>query len=217
MKIKHLKHQILLLALGLSLFSCKKNTVTPEDSANPFPVTVYPTSYAAKYSMRMFVGGVEITDPGKITKFVANMPASLTTTDLLSKFPASYTFTSADSLKFSANNNFFVSKTNNRYVITAISNSAVNPVNPLLDVDKYFVFQTTSKPAVSGFDVTRQFAAYGNYAEFKVSVLNYKYRRPLTNNLTAWGLITNEFDPATVTKLGPSDTLAVQEFFITYK
>ncbi|MEO6521380.1 MAG: hypothetical protein ABIN91_06880 [Mucilaginibacter sp.] len=216
MKIKYLKRIILVCFIySFALTGCKKSNV--EVPEIPFPITVYPTSYTAKFAMKMFVGGVEITDAGKITKFMANVPANYTSTDLLSKFPASYTFTSKDSLKFSANNNFFVAKTNDRYVITYLTTSSTNPVNPLVDYEKFFVFQTKAVPNGSTVNITRQFAAYGNYSNFKVSVLNYKYRKPNINNVTAYGLATNEFDPTTVSKLGPTDTLAVQEFFIDYK
>jgi len=216
MKIKYLNRIILLSLVCIATFtSCKKNTT--EEPAIPFPITVYPTSSTAKFAMKMFVGGVEITDPGKITKFVANMPANLSTTDLVSKFPASYTFTNKDSIKFSANNNFFVTKTNDRYVVTYLTTSTTNPVNPLFDYEKFFAFQTKSTPAVSGFNITRQFAAYGDYSNFKISVVNYKYRKPSTYNLTAYGLTTNEFIPSTVSTMLANDTLAVQEFFINYK
>jgi hypothetical protein len=217
MKIKYLYRVVLLcLVCALALSSCKKNNV--ELPEVPFPITVYPTSSTTKFNMKMFVGGVEITDPGKITKFVANMPANYSTTDLISKFPASYTFTNKDSLKFSANNNFFVAKTNDRYVITTISNSAVNPLTFTNDFEQFFSFKTKVVPAVSGYTITRQFAAYGDYSSFKISVLNFKYHRFSPNsNSFSYGLVTNEFDPATVSKLGPTDTLAVQEFFINYK
>lgn len=204
-----------LFLLGATLLSsCQK--VVP-DIPSPFPITVYSTGVTPQYNMRMFVGGIEVTDTAKIRKYFSTVPARLTSTSILTGFPASYTFKGPDSLQFTNNLNtsYNYDATTGKHVIALTRFSAIDILKNTFDVGKFYLHVPTSVPFAGGFNFTEFIVGYGNYISFKIPVLNYKYHKP-SSSFTATGLINNEFNATGLSTMAPTDTIAVQEFYLYY-
>jgi hypothetical protein len=205
---------ILFSICGFILTSCQKaNTTSP----SPFPITVYATGVTPRYDMRMFVGGIEITDTVKIRKYFSDVPAKLRSSSILTGFPASYTFKAPDSLQLAgtSNSSYTYDSTTGKHVIVFNRFSPVDPLKGAFDVNKFYLYPGTSILVSGGFNFTESIIGYGNYTSFKIPILNYKYRKP-ANNFTGTGLINNELNATSISTLALTDTIAVQEFFLNY-
>ncbi len=215
--MKSFKNIVLGIVAVAALNSCKK--ISPVPVGPIFPITVYIADVVPKYNMRMFVGNVEIKDTAKISKFFSTVPAKYTAASILTTFPQTYTFTAADSLQLASNANMQFNSANNKYVMSFTAHTTVNPVPAGFNPDQFSLYPSVvTSLTTGGYNQTRVvIVATGDYTDFSLSILNYKFHRPTPGNLNAVALISNELNPASITQLGATDTLAVQEFALHYR
>lgn len=218
--------------LAIIILACKKADI--EQESNQFPSTLYLFSISQKSKIRLFSNKKEITDQKVIDHFLKDFKDfEIRDTSFVSD--ENLVFLTADSasipnqfesLKFIKTGNQILFKSNNIHIITAGQ----------LTNYKMAKYQSEIEPVWdSKYRVYNMLVGYGNYSELKLSVFNYSvtmwYKNfsndyfgfndttstDYTYKSKASGKVFNEFNESYISSVAESDTLAIQEYFYSFK
>jgi len=218
--------------LATIILACKKADI--EQESNQLPSTLYLFSISQKSKIRLFSNKKEITDQKVIDHFLKDFKDfEIRDTSFVSD--ENLVFLTADSasipnqfesLKFIKTGDQILFKSNNIHIITADQ----------LTNYKMAKYQSEIEPVWdSKYRVYNMLVGYGNYSELKLSVFNYSvtmwhknfsndyfgFNDTTSNDYTykskASGKVFNEFNESYINSVAESDTLAIQEYFYSFK
>jgi len=218
--------------LATIILACKKADI--EQESNQLPSTLYLFSISQKSKIRLFSNKKEITDQKVIDHFLKDFK-DFEIRDTSFASDENLVFLTADSasipnqfesLKFIKTGDQILFKSNNIHIITADQ----------LTNYKMAKYQSEIEPVWdSKYRVYNMLVGYGNYSEFKLSVFNYSvtmwhknfsndyfgFNDTTSNDYTykskASGKVFNEFNESYINSVAESDTLAIQEYFYSFK
>jgi hypothetical protein len=218
--------------LAIIILACKKADI--EQESNQFPSTLYLTSISQKSKIRLFSNKQEITNQKVIDNFVSGLKDfEIRDTSFVSE--ENLTFLSADSatipnlfgsLTVVRTGDQLLFKSTNKNIITAAYLSSNY---------KMAKYQSEIEPVWDGkYSVYNMLIGYGDYSELKLSVFNYSLTQWYTNSNDYFGFndttstdytyksemsgkVFNEFNESYINSGTKNDTLAIQEYFYSFK
>ncbi|MCE7042377.1 hypothetical protein [Dyadobacter sp. CY312] len=211
-------------SLLIFVIACKKTDI---EQLPEFPSTLYLNGITKKSKLHLYSDGKEITDPAVISKFVkTNGGFAQNDTSLVSD--EHFTFFSTDSagilntfpsLIVTKNGEQFLFKSTNRII------TSKEAIETNFNMAKY---KSEAEPVWdSKWSTYHMLVGYGNYTELKLSTFEYKrvkwylmsgyFPEPILQKSSTSGTKFNEFDQSYISKVGKNDTLAIQEYFYTFK
>jgi hypothetical protein len=207
-----MKTLLIIISLTVFLFaSCKKDQIQVVN----FPQVVFLSKLNVKTSFKVYTKDGEITNSMFINEFKSSPLFNKLETKTLDP-SENITFLSADSAVFGASNTKFnIVKNDDQLLFYSplIAQGSYN--NPIYDIPKY----SSEKISVTqnNFDyLTKQVrVAYGNYRSLNVSKLSYLLKSG--NTIYQSGTLLNELNENISKKLKSTDTLAVQEYTLSFK
>ncbi len=218
---------VCVLLLLLVINSCKKTDI---EQPPEFPSTLNLNRISIKSKIRLYTDRKEITDKALIDRFLKinggfELKDSSFVSDECIKFfsPDSAEIPdSFNSLLVTKNDNQLVFKSTNRLIVTR------EAIQYSYNMSKYrseFVPVWDSK-----FSTYNMLVGYGNYSELNLSVFEYRrvswntftdpdnyYLHPQLYRGSSSGRRFNEFDESYVNSISRADTLAIREYFYSFK
>lgn len=214
------------LLLLLAIISCKKTEI---ELPTEFPSTLYLNRISIKSKIRLYSDKKEITDKIVIDRFLKNnggfrLKDSSFVSDEHIKFfsPDSAEMPSSfNSLLITKNDKQLIFKSTNKLIVTK------EAIQYSYNMSKY---RSEFKPVWdSKFSTYNMLVGYGNYSELNLSV--FEYRRVSWNTYydpdyilhpeiyrgSSSGTRFNEFDESFVNSISKADTLAIREYFYSFK
>jgi hypothetical protein len=209
----------------LVIISCKKTEI---EQLPEFPSTLYLHRISIKSKIRLYSDKKEITDKAVIDRFLKRnggfrLKDSSFVSDEHIKFfsPDSAEMpTSFNSLLITKNGKQLIFKSTNKQIVTK------EAIQYSYNMAKY---RSEFEPVWdSKFGIYNMLVGYGNYSELNLSLFEYRrvswyiyndpnyYLDPL-NRGSASGTWFNEFDESYVNSISKADTLAIREYFYSFK
>ncbi|MCF0053607.1 hypothetical protein LXM25_26275 [Dyadobacter sp. LJ53] len=218
------------LSVVLLLFvivSCKKTEI---EQAPEFPSTVYLNRISIKSKTRLYSNKKEITDNDVIDRFLKSN-GGLIIKDSSFVSDEHIKFFSPDSAKFSSSDYPWLITKNNDQLKFKSTNTWIVTNNEIrnIEMSKY---RSEFEPVWdSKFRTYNMQVGYGNYSELSLSSFEYMlvswtYYDPEYSwfpgegglyKSSGSGTRFNEFDESFVQHLGKGDTLAIREYFYSFK
>jgi len=220
--MKSLKHFI----LAIIILACKKTDI--EEEPVQFPSTIYLNSITLKSKIRLFSDQKEIKDQKVIDHFAKTFK-DFEIRDTSFNSDEKLIFLSPDSASipnlFGSLNavkigDQFLFKSTNINIITAAQ----------LPNYKMAKYQSEIEPVWdSKYRVYHMLIGYGDYTALKLSAFKYSSVHwntylstdfllyPFLYKSSSSGIRYNEFNESYIANIGKSDTLAIQEYFYTFK
>ncbi|TLV02448.1 hypothetical protein [Dyadobacter luticola] len=216
-----------LIMLLLLINSCKKTEI---EQPSEFPSTLYLNRVSIKSQTRLFTDKKEITNKVVIEKFLKNnggfrLKDSSFISDENIKFfstDSAELSNSFNSLLVTKNGNQLIFKSTNRLIVTK------EAIQHGYNMSKY---RAEFEPVWDGkFSTYNMLVGYGDYSELNLSVFEYSrvswnifydpdyyYLHPKLYRGSASGTSFNEFDESYVNSISKADTLAIREYFYSFK
>lgn len=216
-----------LLACVLLLFiiSCEKTEIDPPE----FPATLYLNRISIREKIRLYTDKREITDQNVIESFLKSN-GGLRLKDSTFESKEYIQFFSPDSAAMlNAFSSLLVTKKDNQFIFKSTNKQIVSKeaIQSSLNMSKY---RSDFEPVWDGkFSTYQMLVGYGNYEAIDLSVFEYTrvswntfldpdyHLHPEIYKGVASGIRFNEFDEAYVNSLSKADTLAVREYFYSFK
>lgn len=215
------------LILLLVIIGCKKTEI---EQPPEFPSTLYLNRISIKSKIRLYSDKKEITDKAVIERFLKSnggfrLKDSSFVSDEHIKFfsPDSAEIpNSFNSLLITKNGKQLIFKSTNKLIVTK------EAIQSSYNMSKYrSEFEPVWDNKFSGYNML---VGYGNYSELNLSVFEYRrvswntfsdpdnyYLHPQLYRGSASGTRFNEFDESYVNSIRKADTLAIREFFYSFK
>ncbi len=195
------------LLITTVLFSCKK------ESAVVFPQTLYAKKIIKKTDVRLFINKVEIFNAAVINKFISNSTYFNFHTEPVSPDGKIIFINPDTALIGTTTDKLFIVKTGNQFLFNS---------PPMLQsdhiLDGLFKYTGTKLRWPGGYITSIITVGYGSYSNLDISVLGYKLKYGTQSSFGgSAGIAFNEFDETYISKLGPFDTLAIQEYKYNFK
>jgi hypothetical protein len=215
------------LLLLLVVIGCKKTEI---EQPPEFPSTLYLNRISIKSKIRLYSDKKEITDKAVIDRFLKNnggftLRDSSFVSDEHIKFfsPDSAEIpNSFNSLLITKNGKQFIFRSTNKLIVTK------EAIQSSYNMSKYrSEFEPVWDSKFSGYNML---VGYGNYSELNLSSFEYRrvswntfsdpdnyYLYPQLYRGSASGTRFNEFDESYVNSIRKADTLAIREYFYSFK
>lgn len=215
------------LILFLVIISCKKTEIVQPAE---FPATLYLNRISIKSKIRLYTNKKEITDKVVIDKFLkSNGGFRLKDSSFVSD--EQMKFFSPDSAEMpNSFNSLLITKNDNQLIFTSTNRLIVTKeaIQYGYNMSKYrSKFEPVWDSKFSGYNML---VGYGNYSDLNLSVFEYMrvswntfydpdyyYLYPQIYRGSASGTMFNEFDESYVNSISKADTLAIREYFYSFK
>ena len=209
MKLKFLP----LLALLLFFAACKKNG--DSNSNVTFPSKLYMSSVTAKGSVRVFANGAEVTNQTVINKFLNNND-KLFLNRYIPTDTSTIGFPSTDMayFGFDSRTKYTVTKSNDQILFSKTMSNPISADDDILFGMLKYSSAVQLTPPNKYYSVIN--VVYGDYTNLTMSFFTYKLVKE-SLFLTEYSKVYNEFNADVASKLGALDTLAIQEYAVSYK
>ncbi len=189
--------------------SCKKETID-------FPQDLYLSKITASTDVRLFINKIEIFDKPTIDRFISQATIFNLQNQLIDP-STKMAFPSKDTVIFgSSTSKYGVNLNGNQFLFT----SPAYLVSILLIPSGIMLFpeKITPIPGI-GYAVNETRVGYGDFTNLKISLFSYKLlRRNMSsgNYESLSATLYNEFNQPFINALGATDTLAIQEFKLSF-
>lgn len=208
------------------IIGCKKSEL---EQSPVFPSTLYLNRISIKSKIRLYTGKKEITDKVVIDRFLKinggfRLKDSSFVSDEYIKFfsPDSAEMRSGfNSLLVTKNGQQFIFKSTNKHIVTQ---------EDIYYYYKMAKYRSEFEPVWdSKFGLYNMLVGYGSYSELNLSLFEYRrvwwntynnpdyYLHPEINRGSASGTWFNEFDESYMNSITQADTVAIREYFFSYK
>ncbi len=213
--------------LAIIILACKKTKIDP---APQFPSTLYLNGITKKSTIRLFTNKGEITDQSVIDKFIKGTKG-FTRKDTSFISDETLIFFSADSAGIpNLFNSLTVVKKENQLIFKSTNRNIISDAQ-LSSSYKMTKYQSEIKPVWDGkFSVYNMLVGYGNYSALNLSVFEYNRigwyiqwnwsddsSPDIWDKSSSSGTIFNEFNESYINSVGKYDTLAIQEYFYSFR
>jgi len=213
MKTKSLLSLLLLTTLGIT--SCKKD---PEE---PIDKNLYLKSRTFKGENRVFTRDGEITSPSLIEKAIDRTGLGMIVYLKIDPNSSAVSFPTPQAMMWDADS-FQVERSNDQFIIKNHSTRVLKTDDNIALVAPFYKYGKISASETPGYvNFEREFVAYGNEQELKISMLNIALIK--SDEITGKRkhnvivLTNNEFNPQSISSLGARDTLAIREYTQDYR
>lgn len=207
--IHPLKIILLILLHACCFLSCKKKVV---EQAVRFPHMMVLKEVKTIGSAQLYTNKSALNNAAVLKSFIANEEDYFFNTQRATS-EETIRFLSKDTIQFGSNQLYTYEQQDNQFILHSVMNLvAVNPQEFTYSLLKHH-YQDPTTYLYKEIRIGK-----GDFNEFRLSAIGYKLRRWVTyNNEVSFhsenkARIFNEFNPAIISKLSATDTLAVQAY-----
>lgn len=214
------KYLYLLIAFIISLSilqSCSKNNDTPQT----YPYTLTLKSIVAKTGLKLYINKAQVTNLSVQNKFIGSQSSLFgvqNTYQNQAYFNNKVVFTAKDTITFGdSKNKFILTKTDEQFLLTSVTASLWDKYDVVLTLLKNYLIKPLDFGTGYRYLVFNVIPATGNYKKLQIPLISYKLKNQSDGYYySSYGSTYNEFNESYIKNQGVNDTLAVQEFILTF-